>query len=98
MQIPVLVEPVANNNFRARSGEPMPICADGSTPEDAVRNLRVEFDRQLAGKQLIGVEMSPENPWLAMAGIFDPNDPVIQEWKNEMASYRQELEADPDRP
>ena len=40
MQIPVLVEPVANNGFRARTGEPLPLSADGGTPEEAVRNLR----------------------------------------------------------
>ncbi len=32
MQIPVLVEPIANIGFRARSGEPLPVSADGATP------------------------------------------------------------------
>ncbi len=38
------------------------------------------------------------NPWLALAGMHDPNDRLIQEWKQEMAAYRQEIEDDPDRP
>ena len=29
MQIPVLIEPVAANGFRARSGEPLPLTAEG---------------------------------------------------------------------
>jgi hypothetical protein len=37
------------------------------------------------------------NPWLAMAGIFDPNDPLIREWKAAMAEYRLEVELDLDR-
>jgi predicted RNase H-like HicB family nuclease len=98
MQIPVLVEPVANNGFRARSGEPLPLCADGATAEEAVRNLRAAMDRHVAGKQLTSVELPPDNPWVAMAGMFDPNDPLIQEWKEEMAKYRQEVESDPNRP
>lgn len=44
------------------------------------------LDQQLKnGKQLTSVELGSENPWLAMAGMHDPNDPLIQEWKEEMA-------------
>src|SRR5262245_14375757 len=76
MQIPVLVEPVANNGFRARPREPLPVSAEGATPEEAVRNLRAATDRQLKnGKQLQWLDLAPENPWLALAGMHDPNDP-----------------------
>ena len=99
MQIPVLVEPVANNGFRAKTGEPLPLSADGATADEAVRNLRVAMDRHLKnGKQLLSVDVAAENPWLAMAGVHDPKDPLIQEWKKEMAAYRQEVEDDPSRP
>jgi hypothetical protein len=99
MQIPVLVEPVANNGFRAKAGEPLPLSADGATPDEAVRNLRAALDRQLKnGKQLRSVDIAEENPWLAMAGMHDPNDPLVREWKEEMAAYRQEVEDNPDRP
>jgi predicted RNase H-like HicB family nuclease len=99
MQIPVLVEPIANNGFSARIGEPLPLSAEGATPEEALRNLRTALDCQLSsGKQLQAMDLTPANPWLALAGIHDPNDPLVQEWKQEMAIYRQELENDPDRP
>jgi predicted RNase H-like HicB family nuclease len=98
MQIPILIEPVVNSGFRARAGEPFPLSADGATPEAAVRNLRAAFDKHLAGKQLTSLDVASENPWLAMAGIFDPNDPLIQEWQVEMANHRQEFESDPNRP
>jgi len=89
MQIPVLVEPVASNGFRARTGEPLPVSADGATPEEAVRNLRAALERQLeGGKQLRAVELAPENPWLALAGMHDPADPLVQQWKEEVAAYR----------
>ncbi len=99
MQITVLVEPVANNGFRAKAGEPLALSADGATPDEAVCNLRAAMDRQLqGGKQLRSVDIASENPWLAMAGMHDPNDPLVQKWKQEMAAYRQEVEDDPDRP
>jgi hypothetical protein len=99
MQIPVLVERVANNGFRAKAGEPLPLSAEGATPEEAVRNLRTELDRQIeSGKQFRLLDIGSENPWLAMAGMHDPRDPMIKEWKKEMEAYRQEVENDPDRP
>jgi len=98
MQIPVLVERVANNGFRARAGEPLPLSAEGATPEEAVRNLRTELDRQIEnGKQIRSIDIDSENPWLAMARMHDPHDPLIKEWKQEMEAYRQEVENDPDR-
>jgi hypothetical protein len=42
------------------------------------------------------MDIVSENPWLALAGMHDPNDSLIQEWKQEMAAYRQEIEDDPD--
>lgn len=98
MKIPVLIERVANHGFRAKTGEPVPLSADGASADDAVRNLRAAFDKHLAGKQLSAFDTAPENAWLAMAGIFDPNDPLVQEWKKEMAEYRREVESDPNRP
>ncbi len=59
MRIPVLIEPVANNGFRARSGEPLPLSADGATADEAVRNLRAALDQQLQnGKQLRSVDLA----------------------------------------
>ncbi len=98
MQIAVLVEPVANNGFRAKVGEPLPLSAEGATPEEALGNLRAAMGQQLKnGKKLLPMDIGPENPWLAMAGMYDANDPLVQEWKQEMAAYRQEVEDDPDR-
>jgi hypothetical protein len=99
MQIPVLVEPLTNRRFRAKAGEPLTLTAEGATAEQAIRNLRADLDRQLKnGRQLVAVDIPKDNPWLAMAGIHDPNDPLIAEWEKEMAAYRQEVEDDPDRP
>jgi predicted RNase H-like HicB family nuclease len=99
MQIPVLVEPVPNHGFRAKAGEPLALSADGATPEEAVRNLHTAMQQQLKnGKQLRSVDMAADNPWLALAGMHDPGNPLIQEWKQEIAVFRQEIDDHPDRP
>ena len=97
MHITVLVEPVSNNNgFRAKTGEPLPLSAEGSTADEAVQNLRAALDRTLTnGRQLVSVDVAAPNPWLAMAGMHDPSDPLVQAWKSEMGAYRKEIDNDP---
>jgi hypothetical protein len=100
MQIPVLVEAVSGNGFCARAGEPLPLSAEAATPEEALAKLRQLLVGQLRdGKQLVALDVpARDNPWLAMAGMYDPNDPLVQEWKKAMTAYRQEKEDDPDYP
>src|SRR5437016_3802551 len=98
MQIPILIEPVGANGFRAKCGEPLPIAVEAATREEAIAKLREQLTRLLQnGVQLTALEVPPEdNPWLAMAGMFDPSDPVVQDWEKAMAEYRRDVEADPD--
>jgi len=100
MQIPVLVEAIANNGFCARAGEPLTLSAMGATPEEAVAKLRLLLNGHLQnGRQLVALDLAEEdNPWLAMAGMYEAKDPLVQEWKEAMAAYRQDAENDPDYP
>ena len=47
MQIPILIEPVARNGFRARGGEPFALSAEGATREEALGKLRGLMDQQM---------------------------------------------------
>ena len=38
MQIPILIEPIAGNGYRASGGEPLALTADGATHEEALAN------------------------------------------------------------
>ncbi|SRR5260221_13719243 len=98
MNIPVLLEPIENNGYRASRGAPLGLTAEGATRDEAVTRLREQLAKRLQnGSQLIAVDLAPpKNPWLAMAGIHNPTDPLIQEWKQAMADYRQQVDADPD--
>jgi hypothetical protein len=97
MEIPVLIEPVAGNGYVARTGEPLPLRAEGATRDEAMKNLEQMVSRRLTnGSQFLTLRVPEEdNPWLAMAGMYDPNDPEVIAWKQAMAEYREKAEADP---
>ena len=100
MQIPVLVERVKGNGYRARGAEPFAVSATGATREEALAKLRQKILARLkAGGEVVGLELGPEaNPWLEFAGIYAANDPVIRDWKADMAAYRRKLDEHPDLP
>ena len=98
MQIPVSIEPVAPNGFRARSGEPLVLTAEGATREEALQKLREAVQKAIAGgTELTSLEVGPyPHPLLRFAGIWKEDDPLVKEWKEAMAEYRREVDADPD--
>lgn len=100
MQIPVLIERVEGAGYRARSGEPLPLTAEGSTEADALARLRELIEKRFAsGSKLVQLNVGPaEDPWAKFAGTWDPNDPFIQEWEQAVANYRKEKDGDPDSP
>ena len=97
MQIAVLVERLKGNGYRARGAEPFALTGKGATREEALRKLRAKILARLKeGVELVGLELDSEaNPWVEFAGMFK-DDPMIDEWKQAMADYRQEVEEDPD--
>jgi hypothetical protein len=98
MQIPVLLERVKGNGYRARSMEPFAVSAKGSTREEALAKLRAKIQSRLRkGTEFVGLEIGPPaHPWLEFAGMFK-DDPDIDEWVKSMAEYRQQVEEDPGR-
>lgn len=101
MTLPVLIERIANNGYRAKSGEPLPLSAEGASREEALGNLRQALQGKLeTGSELISLVVEsppPENPWVRFAGMFK-DDPWIEDWKRSMAEYRQEAESGTDVP
>jgi hypothetical protein len=98
MQIPVLIEPIAANGFRARCGEPFAVTTEGATREEALQKLRDLVARRIAaGAQIASLEApTKDNPWLRMAGIWKKGDPLVEEWKRIMEENRRAADADPD--
>jgi predicted RNase H-like HicB family nuclease len=91
MEIPVLIEPVAGNGYRATGASPFTFAAEGATREEALGKLQKMIESKLeAGSQVTRLRIkSEDNPWLAMAGIWEKDDPLVKEWKQTMEENRQ---------
>jgi hypothetical protein len=90
MKIPVLIEPIANDGFRATGGPRFEVTAQGSTREEAMARLREAIDQRIfEGWDLVPLEVGTieENPWNAVAGMFR-DDPLFDEWQAAIADYR----------
>lgn len=99
MQIPVVVERVIGNGFRARSADPVALSASGPTRDDALAKLRAKIQTRLKkGAELVNLDLdAPTNPWLEFAGMFK-DDPYFDDWQKAIAKHRQELDNDPNSP
>jgi predicted RNase H-like HicB family nuclease len=101
MEIPVLIEPVAGNGYRARCGEPLPLTAEGTTRDEALANLRRLIDQRVAdGAEVAALSVPGKdaaNPWVGFAGMFK-DDPYFGEVIDIMAENRRKMDADPDVP
>ncbi len=98
MQIPVLVERVKGNGYRARGTEPFAVSAKGASREEALAKLRTKIQSRLKkGTELVALELGAPAPgWMEFAGMFK-DDPHIDDWIQSMAEYRQQVEDDPNR-
>ena|SRR5579859_4612234 len=97
MQIPVLLERVKGNGYRARGSDPFAVSVRGATREEALNKLRGKIQARLKkGTELVGIEVGESsNPWVEFAGMFK-DDPMIEEWKKAMAEYRKKVDEDPE--
>jgi predicted RNase H-like HicB family nuclease len=97
MKIPVRIEPVAGNGYRARTGEPFAFTAEGATREEALERLRELIRRLPDGAEVTGVEIPVPNPWVEFAGMFK-DDPYFDEWQAAIAENRRKADEDLDLP
>jgi len=97
MQIPVLVERVKGNGYRARGKEPFAVSAKGATRKEALAKLRAKIEARLKnGAELVGLEVgSHPHPLAEFAGMFK-DDPMFDDWQKAIADYRRKVDNDPD--
>ena len=96
MNIPVLIEPIANNGFRATGGLPFEITVEGATRDEALGRLRAEIDRRMAsGATVVPLEITPaeDHPWIQGAGMFRDNA-SFDEWQEAISEYRRQVDQD----
>jgi predicted RNase H-like HicB family nuclease len=101
MEMLVLIEPVAGGGYRAKSGEPLALTAQGGTRDEALRKLRELLRERLqSGAEVISLELpglTAPNPWAELAGMFK-DDPYFDEFVEATAENRRKMDADPDVP
>lgn len=99
MDIPVVVEP-CSTGFRARTGGPLDLTADGPTADAAMAALRgLVAARARAGTPLRTLSVADVDSILAAARQLREN-PMYEEFEQAVADYRSEHNAvpDPDNP
>jgi hypothetical protein len=92
MQIPIVVEAIGSEHFRAQGLPPFTAFAEGATSDEAVSKVREQLHREIeAGKRVVMVEIpsKEENPWLALAGSLKDN-PLYDEWRAAIEEFRRE--------
>jgi hypothetical protein len=98
MEIAVLIEPVAGNGYRARTGPPFDWSADGATPEEAVRKLQaVASAKQSAGAQVATITVNRGVHSHAEFVGSMKDSPLWDEWRKAIEEYREQIENDPNR-
>jgi predicted RNase H-like HicB family nuclease len=99
MEIPVLLEPLPDGGFQARSAEPLGLTAQGDTPDAALQQLRDLIQtRAASGAILTSIEVPTTKygeSYLG-AGIYK-DEPLFDRWREAIEAYRQEVEDDPNR-
>ncbi len=89
MQIPVLIEPVAGNGYRARSGEPFAVTTEGGTRDEVLTKLNELVKRKISsGGEIVSLEVPIQHPLMRWTGTLDLNDPIVKEWMQIMEENR----------
>jgi hypothetical protein len=100
MDIPVLLEPLDSRGYRATSLVPTRLVAEGASREEALAQLRQLVQSQFAQGELVHLEVpmpGESHPWKSLAGIWKDH-PDVDEFVQNMREYRQQVDADPERP
>ena len=99
MQIPVLIEVVKNNGFRATTGQPMVLTGEGATREEALHQLqRALAERLSAGAEIAPLEFPvPDHPLAPFAGMFQDN-PLFDAWQEAISQTRRQADGETEEP
>ncbi len=92
MQIPVLIE-TGTYGYRATTGQPLELSADGATREEALGQLRKAMKSRLSvGAEIASLEIaSDEHPLAPYAGMYKDN-PLFDAWQQAIVDYRRQAD------
>ena len=96
MQIPIVVEAVGQDQYRAEAPAPFSVTADGKTSAEAVQNLRERIAEEFSNGRkivLIDLPMGDENPWIQFAGHLK-DETFLSDFQAGLAEYRRQRDPD----
>jgi predicted RNase H-like HicB family nuclease len=97
MKLPVYLEKVKGDGYRASTLAHDRFSADGATREEALERLRRLVAEHMERGELLDLEIGEgPDPWLGFAGVWK-DDPHIDDFVEAMREYRRQVDADPDR-
>lgn len=98
MEIPILIEPVLGNGYRARGGPPLDLSAEGNTREEALAKLREQLQARMSnGAAIVALQVPTQHPLAQFAGMFK-GDADFQDVVEIMAENRRTMDTDPNIP
>ncbi len=92
MRIPIVIETLPNNRFRAKSTAEFPLVVEANTPEESLRIWRERYASVLpSDAELVAVEPSvcDAHPFAKFIGT-QKNDRLVELWRDGLAEYRRE--------
>jgi hypothetical protein len=100
MQIPVLIEAIPGNGYRASGGSPLSLSAEGTTRDEALRRFSDLVQKRMKdGAELVIVEVpSPPHPFARFAGTWKADDPLVQQWEEAVEDFRRQADENADLP
>ena len=94
MQIPILIEPIEGDRYRARAGEPFALSAEGRNKHEAFKQLEQLIRQRIsAGAELMALEVPLAHPLSLTHGIMK-NHPLADELQAAIAENRRREDAD----
>ncbi len=99
MEVPVLVERLSANGYRATSPG-LDAASEAPTREAALEGLSHILRDRLATAELVCLEIPADvesHPWKSLVGRLDGH-PDLDEVEQHMRDYRQEMDESGDRP
>ncbi len=99
MRIPILIEPISDDRYRATGSEPFVGSVEAETPDAALAKMRqLIVDRLSRGACIAALDLPHvANPWLEGAAIFR-DDPLFDDWQQAIADYRRDANQSADAP
>jgi hypothetical protein len=99
MQIPVLVERLKGNGYRARGKDPFALSAKGNSREQALARLQARIQKRLKnGSEIVALEVGhAPHPLAEFAGMFK-DDADFADVLKMMADNRKRMNEDADVP